>query len=325
MAIFYTIGNINLKTVDLVARSVREKEPNVNIDKVVIFNSPASEKIQNQQVDIYKKYFGNFIREGIEIEADGSIDTSMLMNVFDNKEEKIVDLSNGQKATSSMLFMVASLCKIDKIYYLMLKSAPGENMRCGIDYDYIKMRTIDGVGQLAKISCFDLIYYNDILNSIFTEEEREVPTPVKIIYDGISTGIKSFFSDTNFRSVVNNVTIGNEKIINSFLSFIDKDEECKAFCEEHGIKIMSGRDPVGILTYFVKAYLNDGKNDDILALATLPGLLSALRQYRNISAHYSENKYELDEDKARIVINMSIESIKCANKNKKYWNFLKNW
>lgn len=109
MAILYTMGNINLHTVELVAKAIKESEPQIIIHKVVIFDSLESEKLQNEQIEIYRRYFGNIIREGIQINNDGSIDMSILLHVFANDEEKIVDLSNGRKFTTSLLFMVANL------------------------------------------------------------------------------------------------------------------------------------------------------------------------------------------------------------------------
>lgn len=323
MAVLYTIGNINLHTIELVARAVRESEPQIVIHKVVIFDSPESELLQNQQIEIYRKYFGNFIREGIQINRDGSIEPTMLFHVFANNEEKIVDLSNGQKSTSSLLYMAANLCQIDRIYYLMLKTAPKEVMISGRDYDYIKMRKLDCVGKLAKISYFDMIYYNDELQKLFSDSERRTNGPLKVIYEGLSNGIKEFFSGTDFRSVVANVTIGNEKIINSFIAFLQYDKDCRKYCQENNITITANKDPVGILTFFSRKYVKNGKKKELLALTTVPNLVASLREYRNISAHYSENDIELTEDHGRIVINLCIEVIKCVHANSDFWEFMK--
>jgi len=323
MAVLYTIGNINLHTVELVAKAVRESEPQLVIHKLVIFDSLESEKLQNEQIEIYRRYFGNFIREGVKINNDGSIDTSMLFYVFANDEEKIVDLSNGQKSTSSLLFMAANLCRIDRIYYLMLKGTPKEVMLSGRDYDYIKMRKVDCVGKLAKISYFDLIYYNDEMQKLFSESERKLNGPLKVIYEGLSSGIKEFFSGTDFRSVVANVTIGNEKIINSLIAFLQYNEDCRRYCQENNIFITVNKDPVGILTYFSRKYVKNGTKKEILALTTVPNLVASLREYRNISAHYSENDIELTEDQGRIVINLCIEVIKCIHTNADFWEFMK--
>ncbi len=323
MAVLYTVGNINLQTVELVAKAIKESEPQIMIRRVVIFDSAESEKLQNEQIEIYRKYFGSLVREGIRLNDDGRIDTQLLFEAFSNKEEKIVDLSNGQKVTSSLLFMAANLCQIDRIYYLMLRTAPAETMIRGRDYDYVKMKKIDCVNKLAKISCFDLIYYNDELQKLFSESERRSGGPMKVIYEGLLNGIRGFFSGNDYRSVVSNVTIGNEKIINSLLAFLQADERCRRFCRKYGVTVTADRDPVGILTFFSRSYVKNGKDKKILALAGITNLLASLREYRNISAHYSENGIELTEDEARIVINMGIEIIKHIRVNEDFWEFIK--
>ena len=323
MAIFYTIGNINLKTVELVAKAIKETETELKIHKVVIFNSTESEKLQNKQIKIYRKYFGECILEGVPLREDGSIDTKYLFGVFSNAEEKIVDLSNGQKSTSSLLYMAANLCQIERIYYLMLKTAPKETMISGRDYNYVKMRKEDCVNKLAKISHFDLIYYNNELQELFSESEKTSPGPLKKIYDGLMTGIRDFFSKEDYRSVVANVTIGNETIIKSLKEFLKDDEECRQFCQKYGIIVDRQKDPVGALAFFAKKYVQYGKKKEILALATVPSLVAVLREYRNISAHYAENGIELKEDQGRIVINLSIEVLKCIRANTNFWEFMK--
>ena len=323
MAILYTIGNINLKTVELVAKAIRETEPELKIHKVVIFDSAESEKLQNEQIKIYRKYFGGCICEGIPIEDDGSIDATNLFLAFSHEEEKIVDLSNGQKSTSSLLYMAASLCQIERIYYLMLKTAPKETMISGQDYNYVKMRKENCMNKLAKISHFDLIYYNNELQELFSESEKTSSGPLKKIYDGLMTGIRDFFSGIDYRSVVANVTIGNETIIKSLKDFLKDDKECRQFCKKYDIIVDGQKDPVGALTYFAKKYVQYGKKKEILALTTVPGLVAVLREYRNISAHYTENGIELTEDQGRIVINLSIEVLKCIRANSNFWEFMK--
>ena len=57
MAILYTIGNINLHTVELVARSIREAEPQISIHKVVIFDRPESDNLQSPALQTIHRQF----------------------------------------------------------------------------------------------------------------------------------------------------------------------------------------------------------------------------------------------------------------------------
>lgn len=96
MAILYTIGSINLKTVKLVAKAIRESEPQTKIHKVVIFDSVESEKLQNEQIAIYRKYFGDFIREGILLNNDG---TRLQQLILEEKLEELRYFSESIKDT----------------------------------------------------------------------------------------------------------------------------------------------------------------------------------------------------------------------------------
>ena len=79
-----------MKTVKLVAKAIKESEPQVKINRVVIFDSAESEKLQDKRIGIYRKYFGNFIREGTLLNNDGSIDTTMLFDAtISNTKETI--------------------------------------------------------------------------------------------------------------------------------------------------------------------------------------------------------------------------------------------
>ncbi|MCD8083346.1 MAG: hypothetical protein LUE86_07575 [Clostridiales bacterium] len=322
MATLYTIGNLNMRTVELVARTIRETEPDLLITKVVIFDSVASERLQNEQMAIYRKYFGNVIRVGILINEDGTIDENKLAMVFADKDEKIVDLSNGQKSTSSMLYMAANLCRIDRVYYLLLKTAPKDVMVYGQDYEYIKMRPINCMGNLSKISYFDLIYYSEEIEQLFTEDERTSSGPFRAMYDGITTGIGEFFASSDFRSVVNNTTIGNEIIINALFKYIQTDKHCQQFCAQAKVVIEPKKDPIEGLKNFVKKYKTDGEKQELVDITTVPYLLATLREYRNISAHYSKQRISLTEEQARTVITLSIEVLKRLHMNREVWDFI---
>lgn len=318
--ILYTIGNTNLKTVNLVAKAISENLVD-SIDKLVIFETNESYEVHIEQVNYYKKYLGDFIVETVFIHKNGSIDADHLNVVFAYTGNKYVDLTNGNKITSSELYASASLCSIENIYYLFLKTKPNDlpsKPVNGKDYEYIKVKKFQGLVSLAKISYFDLIYYNSEVEKIFTS------IPNKFLYSsyqGIVTAISTFFKSDNYRSAVNNATIGIEGVIKKLRYYFSNNDECVRFASKNGIQF-GQRDPVGEMSFFFKSYNIYGRNPEILKLCTLPGLLSALRDYRNLSAHDSQNGHIFTSDEARIVINMTLEVFKCLKNNKEIWNLL---
>ncbi len=334
MTTFYTIGNINLKTVELVAISIRETFGENAFEQMVILNSVESEGEQDDQIKIYRKYITtNFTVLQILTEDDGKIKLENMVKMFSEKGEKIVDLSNGRKVTSSMLYTAASLCNVDDIYYLLMINRPQNddlNIKFNVDYKYIKIGRFQGLKSLAKISCFDLIYYNDEVLELFSERCSDVSS-YEIAKSGLITGISDFFSKSDGRSAINNITIGNERLIKLFLDYIKNDSYCKKFAKENNVIFDANRDPIGMLQYFFKQLTREDMTRQAISpekkalfmLRTLPSLLSTMREYRNLSSHSAMNPYKFTIDEIRMALNIMIEAYKCAKKNPTLWDKLK--
>lgn len=334
MTTFYTIGNINLKTVKLVALSIRDTFGPNAFDQMIILNSVESEEEQDKQIKIYREYIKtNFTVLQILTNDDGKIKLENLIKMFSEEGDKIVDLSNGRKVTSSMLYTAASLCNVDDIYYLLMINQPQNdslNMKIDVDYRYIKIGKFQGLKSLAKVSCFDLIYYNDEVLELFSENHSDV-SAYEVAKSGLITGISDFFSKNDGRSAINNITIGNERLINLFLDYIKNDSYSKKFAKENGVVFDNKKDPIGMLQYFFKQLTREDmtrqaispEKKELFMLRTLPSLLSTMREYRNLSSHSSMNPYKFTTDEIRMALNIMIEAYKCAKKNSALWDKLK--
>lgn len=330
MKIFCTIGNLNFNTIDLVAKSVRSKFGENAFDKLVILNSKESEKVQNEQVDIYRKYIKTgFSVLGINVFDDGKIRIKDLIDIFSMDGDKIIDLSNGQKVTSALLYMAASLCNIKDIYYLILHKAPRElppKPVESVDYEYCQMGKFEGAESFAKISYFDLVYYQDEVNAIFDEE-----LPADSLYEkakrGLRKGISDFFGNyADGRSAINNVTISNEGMMGVFLSFLKNEPTARDFAERNGVALYDEKKYViGRIQFFYKKYTRSDEElkQSIVVLRTIPSLMSTIREYRNLTAHSSRNTHEFTSDEVRIAINIMLEIFKCAKKNDLLWSMIK--
>lgn len=322
--ILYTIGNTRIETVDLVAQAIAEKFKKQNFDEVVIFNTKQSFKLLSEQINCYKKYLGDFIFTNIDVNEYGNINQIYLNKVFSKEGFKVVDLTNGQKTTASLIYMTASLCNLENIYYLLVKNL---NSKDKIDYKYIKMDKFQGTYYLSKVSYFDLIYYNKEIDMVFENIDIDEDNVIEekslfySIYRGFKTGISQFFDTNNYRSAINNVTIGNESLIEYLKEYTITNPICKSFSESNNVNFEQ-KDPVGALQYFYKNYSCKGSNTEILKLCTIPFLLGSAREYRNLSAHDSKNKHVFTSDEARIAINLCLEVLKCAKQNKEFWSLL---
>lgn len=324
MSTLFVIGNLNTSTIEIVAKSLKEDYPE-GFDTVVMFESPESEYIEYEQVKIYRKYFGAFKKETMMLKADGTVSTDMLLDVFSKSGHKVIDLSNGKKSTTAILYMAAILCRIDNIHFLQLYSVPKDNMVRGIDYSYCRMQDKIEYEGLSKIGCFDLVYYIEEVDSLFDinktfpDEESEIGK----MYSSLKKGITEFFFTDDYASVIYNTTLSNERFIAIMLAYIQENELCIEFCHENKIDVKR-KDPVEVIIFFFKKYAKLGSDREIMKLCTVPGLLSALREFRNLSAHYTSHGAFFSRENARTAINMQIEAIRCVKQNRELWRMIGN-
>jgi hypothetical protein len=122
MTILYTSRNLNLATVRLVAKAVKE-QISINqyplLKRVVLFNSPG---VTSEQINVYRSIFGSVPVDDIPIQSEGIVDSQVFTDAFKLQGEKFIDLTNGQKTTSAQLYLAASLLGIDKAPGTMVKT-----------------------------------------------------------------------------------------------------------------------------------------------------------------------------------------------------------
>lgn len=317
--ILYVVLNLNKSTTELVASCLKARYRD-GFERIVFFESREAEKNESEHVDIYRKYFRNFIKNVILLNEDGSIPMEQLYSVLGAEGNRVIDLSNGPKVTTSSLYLAASLCRVKDVYCLMLHGKPSEQMEEGKDFEYLKLRQMEGIERLGRLSFFDLVYYSEDVEKLFADEVLDPEDTLQKIYSGVLKGIRDFFSDpAEIKSVIQSLTTGNEAIINATLRYLQENSEACAFADANGVDLGRRGDRVGILQYFFKQYVKRGRNRNLVCLCTIPGLLSGLRDYRNIAAHYSENHVILTGDDARTVINMEIQVLKCIHENSELW------
>lgn len=321
MAIFYTIGNKNLSTVKLVAKSVKNVVQQ-NITKIIIFNTPTSHILLLEQESIYRKYFGQVPIQEIMMPENGVVKNQDFYDAFNCDDEKVVDLTNGQKTTATLLYVISILIKLQNIYYLYLKVSPNvleDKSVYGRDYEYIKLPNINKNHILREIGCYDLIYYIGELDSVFELEEDGFFKRTK---KDLKTGIMEYFKDKFNRSSISNAATFYEMICASLISLLKEYKPAIFICNKYNVEF-GKRDPIGVITYFFKNYIKENLNDETLEpLVTLAPLLSAVRGYRNLSAHSANLSHEFQLHESRIVLNMSIEILRICKESKMFWNKL---
>lgn len=325
--ILYTIGNTNLKTVDLVAKATSENidDPKNAIQKVYIFNTNESSQNGNlsKQADLYRKYLGKTIRiEEILIDEHGLINPNMTAEVFDNTKKKIIDITNGQKTTAALLYLVASLININMIFYVRLRVKPDQLPELAVQnihYEYVNVPIFNEIPNLAKISNYDLIYYLAEIKNIFHGVKSK---KLKTLQSDISNAILSYFSKKSYRSCISDASTCSEVIIGELSKFFSSYPQAQNFTIENNLKWQAKPIFEGV-TDFLGSFSRLGKKENnISPLVTTGGILSALRAYRNLAAHSGKNGHTFQSQDARTVINLAIELLRCSKSSPQFWKTL---
>ncbi|MCT7949021.1 hypothetical protein NG798_04410 [Ancylothrix sp. C2] len=335
MSVLYTCGNPNLNTVKLVALAIKtlaEQNQSNPISKVVLFSSPETliDNLFTEQVNLYKAFLGNQIRiEQVPLSNDGIGRAEHFTAVFKEDSIKYVDLTNGQKSVTAQLYLTASLLRLKNIYYISLlcppKEIPDEPV-WGQHYEYVQLPPFTGIADISRLSYFDLIFYLEEIEKIFAGVPED--SFLKRISNDLKKSIFSFFQGDNFRSAVVDATTSSEVFINDLLDFLISYRPAQRFSSDFGIDLERQRDPLGAITFFFIKYSQiSSKNRDYVdknleSILTVPGLLTPLRTYRNISAHAGISPHKFEVNEVRLCINLALESFRCARASQEFWSKL---
>ncbi|MFB2839533.1 hypothetical protein [Floridanema evergladense] len=334
MAVLYTCGNTNLNTVKLVAIAIKtltEQNGSLPISKVVLFSSTETLKdnLFTEQVKIYEQFLGHIRIEQVRLTSDGLGTTEDFTAVFREDAYKYVDLTNGQKAVTAQLYLTASLLRINNIYYISLLFPPSEipeNPVWGQHYEYVKLPPFTGISNLSRLSYFDLIFYLEEIETIFVGV-NENSFLYKISKD-LRKSIFSFFQGDNFRSAVADATTSSEVFINELLYFLISYSPAQKFANDFEIDLVRQKDPLGAITFFFRQYSEKSSKQrgyidkDLESILTVPGLLTPLRMFRNISAHAGISHHKFEANEVRVCINLALEIFRCAKASEAFWKRL---
>ncbi len=325
MKALYTICNINLDTVETVAEHIRNTiENGFQFDKLFLISSDSSHKFLHEQQEIYFRILGDMRFEEVIIDITKYENQNRLTEIFKESDKRFIDLTNGQKPLASMLYMAASLCGIEDIYYLM---------KNGDTSLYVKLNHFCKANELTTVAFYDLIYYNEEIKKIFQPDTLDYNSQLHKAFRELQSSVSEFFIRHDYKNAIISATCCNEYIINRFLDYIQNDERVKAFAKTRKIDLLDkSKDPVGIITYLFRQYLNveeKEKEEKIVSdvsflnkIHYVPPLLSLLRGFRNVAAHYSMHNHSLTSTEARLAIISSIELYRNLRYNNEIWNLL---
>lgn len=173
--VLVTAGNLNTKSFRGICYAVREVMGPV--DEIYIFDSPESAK-QSGSVDrsgLIREIFGSIKITTSDV-TDKDIQTiipdrlSALIQEYGVKNI-IVDLTNGQKITASVLYAIATISRIPNICVLESKVRLGPEsdlsmMRYPDEWDYVLVEPLQGIKNISRSSFVELVYYRDRIDEV---------------------------------------------------------------------------------------------------------------------------------------------------------------
>lgn len=322
----YVIGSNNLDTITEVAKKLKhvvaEYSPKEAV-QLMLFNTPAANLKIKEQTDIFRKHLSNnVIVSEILLDDSGYVHHAVYSKVFNNQDIKIVDLTTGLRKTVADLYFVASLIKVDKIYYLDFQD----------NKTYKEISPSDDFTELSRVSYFDLFYYENEIESLLQDSESLI---VRNALSDLKSAIRSFFLGNSPRSVISDATVFVERMREAITNYLQQNSEAQNFMREWEItdrkgnkigRINLGQNAAysfGPINKFFEQYnISRRTHEDILGMITLPYSLNMLYSFRHLAAHSNMISYQFTQKDAQLVLITAIEVWRKIKECTAFWNFL---
>lgn len=220
------------------------------------------------------------------------------------KEQIVVDLTNGTKETTSLLYMASSLSKITNINYINVKkdqegkfidlsSVTGKDLGQFIDKKIFE--PLQDIKLFGKWNYFDLIFYKESFKDILSQYPPKMSEFVDKWNNQFTMGIEQYF-DPKDKFMSSAKTLGllmediYSKIISEFQLQNLKEFEC------HFDEIRKKHKHKQVF----------GDHRDMNFVTDM--LFSVVRHYRNMASHNIETKF--DEIDMQLMIHCILKTVK---------------
>lgn len=240
-----------------------------------------------------------------------------------SRNEIIVDLTNGTKSISSVLYASASLSKIPHLFFLSIdrekRSEPPESLQED-EYTVDTLPALENIGEIGKYSYFEIVYYLERITNLTSEVDNSVLTDeylIRSMEDELQRAVRSYFREeyANCIQKIGQVmeslswelanAIRNEakgSITNSVdTGFSETNTWIRTeFCDKLRGKLDSGED--------LKDY-----EDRLCDLANVDKILETVRVYRNVSSH--GNSILRGGEEAKLIMSNAMYVLEIVNES----------
>ncbi len=313
-----TAGNPNLGTLASVL-SVVPRHYSRHIAKVFFLDTDNSDRdasgnsLEVERNELVRKYAGpnvQLAQQNIEKRLLSVVLPELLSGELKlrDREEIVIDLTNGTKAMSALLYAAGSLLQVKQLFFLTVKPLARQKkpeQYESTDYWVELIDPLQNIRELGKHGFFDLIYYRETINSILKNLPKGFHSFSSIeLEQTLLRAIEEFFKNDFKGSTTNAGRIGEsismyicEKIKNEHKGKIKRKKPYdfndsiiflnQEICENIRVKLRDDEE----LTSIEKRWL---------PLRNADKILDYIRVLRNEASH--PRRYEFARGEAKAVI-----------------------
>jgi hypothetical protein len=236
-------------------------------------------------------------------------------------DQIIVDLSNGQKITASVLYAVSTISRIDHIYTLEFRTKITKETKIAdlvyrADWDYVRILPLKEILNITQSSYVELVYYRDRIAVIASKIEEKNHSLASDVRDRLEHSLVDYFT----LSTLDGSPERLERCVNGLGKICEDIAEIwHEYCVNNGILSSRASDFNSRIDQIAKQWseyrrLASSGNLDILngaiANSVVPTLvidkqMQSMRVYRNLASH-SKRYYHYTKHDARLALDTTL-------------------
>lgn len=227
-------------------------------------------------------------------------------------DQIIVDLSNGQKITASVLYAVSTISRIEHIYTLefltrITKETKISDLTYKKDWDYVPILPLKEILNITQSSYVELVYYRDRIATIASNIEKKNSSFASDVRDRLEHSLIDYFtlstsdgSPERLERCVNGLGKVCEDIAELWYNYCIRNELFKGQASDFNSRVQQIKSKWN--EYRKSA--SEGKLDisnECISKGVIPTLvidnqLEAMKIYRNLASHSKRYYYYTKHD-----------------------------
>lgn len=236
-------------------------------------------------------------------------------------DQIIVDLSNGQKITASILYAVSTISRIPYIYALEFRTKLTKETRISelthrVDWEYIQIHPLKEILNITQSSYVELVYYRDRISSISSHIQSKNPALASDVRDRLEHSLVDYFTLSTSDGSPERL----ERCINGLgKTCEDIAEIWHRYCYQNQLITSEASDFNSRVKQIMKQWndyrrlastggldiSNEAVANSVIPTLVIDNLLESMRVYRNLASH-GKRYYQYTKHDARLALDTTL-------------------